>query len=73
MKFHGVNRNTQDTDIWLASNNINRDIFCTSLLDLGCSEKEISSIKDEDFTNVFKLTIGAAPDTIDCLTIVHHN
>ena len=73
MNFHGVNRSTQDTDIWLAPTNVNRDLFCRSLLELGYSEEEIGHIGAEDFSDIFKCTIGEMPDIIDCLTIVHHN
>lgn len=71
INFHGVNRSTQDLDIWLAPTNINKGLFYNALLDLDYAENEISDLKNEDFTNFFKCTIGEMPDTIDCLTIVH--
>jgi len=73
INFHGVSRNTQDMDIWLAPTNENRDVFYKVLLDLGYTEEEISIYKDEDFTTFFKCEIGEMPNTIDCLTIVHPN
>lgn len=73
VNFHGVNRSTQDMDIWLAPTNNNRDLFYKALLDLKYTENEISDLKNQDFTNIFKCTIGEMPDTIDCLTIVHPN
>lgn len=73
VNFHGVNRNTQDMDIWLAPTNQNRDLFYNVLLDLGYTDEEIQDLKNEDFTGVFKCTIGEMPDTIDCITSVHHN
>ena len=73
VNFHGVNRSTQDMDIWLAPTNNNRDLFYNALLDLKYTENEISDLKNQDFTNIFKCTIGEMPDTIDCLTIVHPN
>ena len=73
VNFHGVNRATQDMDIWLAPTNINRDLFYNVLLDLKYTEGEIDALKDEDFTTIFKCTIGEMPDTIDCLTVVHPN
>jgi hypothetical protein len=73
VNFHGVIRNTQDMDIWLAPTNENRDLFYKVLLDLGYTENEISDYKDEDFTTFFKCEIGEMPYTIDCLTIVHPN
>ncbi|MEO6850389.1 MAG: hypothetical protein ABI203_06065 [Mucilaginibacter sp.] len=71
VNFHGVNRSTQDMDIWLAPTNTNRDLFYNVLLDLEYTENEISDLKGEDFTSFFKCTIGELPGTIDCLTIVH--
>jgi hypothetical protein len=71
INFHGVERNTSDMDIWLAPTNENRDLFYKVLLDLKYTEEEIQNLKEEDFTGIFKCTIGEAPDTIDCLTVVH--
>lgn len=73
VNFHGVVRNTQDMDIWLAPNNGNRDLFYSALLDIGYTEEEISDYRQEDFTTFFKCSIGEMPFTIDCLTIVHPN
>jgi hypothetical protein len=73
VNFHGVNRSTQDMDIWLAPTNENRDLFYKVLLDLEYTEEEVGAIKDEDFTAIFKCTIGDTPDIIDCLTVVHPN
>jgi hypothetical protein len=73
VNFHGVNRNTQDMDIWLAPTNQNRDQFYNVLLDLKYTEEEIADLKAEDFTSIFKCSIGEMPNTIDCLTIVHPN
>lgn len=33
INFHGVNRSTQDMDIWLAPTNQNRDLFYNVLLE----------------------------------------
>jgi hypothetical protein len=73
VNFHGVNRNTQDMDIWLAPTNQNRDRFYNVLLDLQYTDEEISDLKNEDFTTFFKCSIGEMPYTIDCLTVVHPN
>jgi len=73
VNFHGVNRNTQDMDIWLAPTNQNRDRFYNVLLDLQYTDEEISDLKNADFTTFFKCSIGEMPYTIDCLTIVHPN
>jgi hypothetical protein len=73
VNFHGVARNTQDMDIWLAPTNKNRDLFYNVLLDLGYTEEEIADYRDEDFTAIFKCSIGEMPYTIDCLTYVHPN
>jgi hypothetical protein len=71
VNFHGVIRNTQDMDIWLAPTNENRDLFYKVLLDLNYTEEEVSGIKEEDFTTFFKCEIGEMPYTVDCLTFVH--
>jgi hypothetical protein len=71
VNFHGVIRNTQDMDIWLAPTNENRDQFYKVLLDLGYTNEEIVEYKDQDFTTFFKCSIGEMPNTIDCLTFVH--
>jgi hypothetical protein len=73
VNFHGVIRNTQDMDIWLAPTNKNRDAFYNVLLDLGYTDEEIVDYKNQDFTTFFKCSIGEMPNTIDCLTIVHPN
>lgn len=73
VNFHGIIRNTQDMDIWLAPTNENRDIFYNALLEIGYSEKEISDYRNEDFTAFFKCEIGEYPHTVDCLTYVHPN
>ena len=71
INFHGVIRNTQDMDIWLAPTNENRDLFYNVLLDLEYTEEEIVDYKEQDFTSIFKCSIGEMPYTIDCLTYVH--
>jgi hypothetical protein len=71
VNFHGYIRNTQDMDIWLAPTNENRDLFYQVLLDLGYTEEEIPEYKEQDFTSIFKCSIGALPQAIDCLTYVH--
>jgi hypothetical protein len=73
VNFHGVSRNTQDMDIWLAPTNENRDFFYKVLIDIGYTEEEIIDYKNEDFTTFFKCEIGEMPYTIDCLTFVHPN
>ncbi len=40
VNFHGIIRNTQDMDIWLAPTNENSDLFYKVLLDLGYTEEE---------------------------------
>jgi hypothetical protein len=40
---------------------------------MGYSEKEIDDIRDEDFTTYFICSLGARPNVIDVLTIVHHS
>jgi hypothetical protein len=42
INFHGVIRNTQDMDIWLAPTNQNRNLFCNVLIDLGYTQEELT-------------------------------
>ncbi|HEY4323328.1 MAG TPA: hypothetical protein VGN20_05060 [Mucilaginibacter sp.] len=60
-------------DIWLAPTNENRDLFYKVWLDLKYTESEIGTLRNENFTTIFKCKIGEMPDTIDCLTVVHPN
>lgn len=39
---------------------------------MGYSESEFEDIKKEDFTSRFMCTLGARPNVIDVLTILHH-
>lgn len=71
VNFHGVNRNTQDMDIWLAPTNENKVSFIKTLIDIGYTEEEVADLNNEDFTQIFKCSIGEMPYTIDCLTYVH--
>ena len=45
INFHGVNRNTQDMDIWLAPTNQNRDLFYNVLRDRVIQKKRSKSTK----------------------------
>jgi hypothetical protein len=71
VNFYGVNRTTQDMDLWLAPTNENKDNFKTTLLDLGYQKDELEDLDESDFTipQVFSVWIGNEP--LDCLTVVH--
>ena len=42
------------------------------MLSMGYTESEFEEIKNEDFTTYFMCSIGARPNIIDVLTILHH-
>jgi hypothetical protein len=42
------------------------------MLCMGYSDNEIDDIKNKDFTTYFMCTLGARPNVINVLTIVHH-
>ncbi len=71
VNYYGFHRVTEDMDIWIAPTHENKRRFLDTLLCMGYSEDEISYIKDEDFTTYFMVTLGARPNVIDVLTIVH--
>ncbi len=73
VNFYGYNRNTNDMDIWLAPDNINRDAFINTLLCMNYTENEISPLRKEDFTVPFVGTVGSADSAIDVLTFVHRS
>ncbi|SFQ41919.1 hypothetical protein [Parafilimonas terrae] len=68
VNYHGYNRNTRDLDVWLQPTNINRDIFIKTLLCMNYSEQEVAPLYEEDFTGLFKATIGPYDASIDFLT-----
>lgn len=73
VNYYGYNRNTGDMDIWLAPNNENKEAFINTLLCMNYTEKEVSPLKNEDFTKPFIGTVGSAEAKMDVLTVVHHS
>jgi hypothetical protein len=73
VNYYGFHRMTQDLDVWIAPTNENRNCFLNSMLCMGYNENEIEDIKNEDFTTYFMCTLGARPNVIDVLTILHHS
>lgn len=72
VNYYGYNRNTDDTDVWLAPTNENKKAFMDTLLCMNYSEQEVSPLNNEDFTTGFMGVINAGDSPIDVLTIVHH-
>lgn len=72
VNFYGVNRTTQDMDLWLAPTSENRDRFSEALQEMGYQKEELDDLEEADFTMplVFSVWIGKEP--LDCLTVVHH-
>jgi hypothetical protein len=73
VNYYGYHRVTEDLDIWIAPTEDNKKAFLDTMLCMGYSEKEIDDIRDEDFTTYFICSLGARPNVIDVLTIVHHS
>ena len=72
VNYYGFHRSTEDLDIWIAPTNENKKCFFNTMLCMGYTESEFDDIKDEDFTTYFVCTLGAMPNVIDVLTILHH-
>ena len=72
VNYYGYHRATEDLDIWIAPINENKKCFFNTMLCMGYTESEFDDIKDEDFTTYFVCTLGAMPNVIDVLTILHH-
>ena len=68
MNYYGYNRNTRVMDVWLEPTNTNRDAFIQTLLCMNYSEQEVALLYAEDFTRLFKATIGPYDASIDFLT-----
>ncbi len=73
VNYFGYHRSTEDLDVWIAPTVENKKKFLNTMLCMGYSETEIDDIRNEDFTTYFMCTLGARPNVIDILTIVHHN
>ncbi|MEP7144173.1 MAG: hypothetical protein ABI707_14920 [Ferruginibacter sp.] len=72
VNYYGFHRMTEDLDIWIAPTNKNKECFFNTMLCMGYTESEFDDIKNEDFTTHFMCTLGARPNVIDVLTILHH-
>lgn len=59
--------------IWIAPTNENKECFLNTLRCMKYSERELKTIKEEDFSTYFKCTLGEPPFIIDILTIIHKN
>ena len=68
VNYYGYNRNTRDMDVWLEPTNTNRDAFIQTLLCMNYGEQEVAPLCAEDFTGLFKATIGPYDASIDFLT-----
>lgn len=73
VNYYGFHRATEDLDIWIAPTNENKKCFFDTMLCMGYTESEFDYIKNEDFTTYFMCTLGARPNVIDVLTIVHNS
>ena len=71
VNYYGYNRNTHDLDIWLAPTNENRDNFIKTLICMGYSKGEVSSLYDDDFTKHFVSSVGSNLALLEFLTYVH--
>ena len=73
VNYYGYHRMTQDLDIWIAPTNVNKECFFNTLLCMGYTESEFEDIRKEDFTTYFMCTLGARPNVIDVVTILHRS
>ena len=73
VNYYGYHRATEDLDIWIAPTNENKKCFFNTMLCMGYSKDEFVEIEKEDFTTYFMCSLGARPNVIDILTIIHHN
>lgn len=72
VNYYGFHRATQDLDIWIAPTNENKKCFFDTILCMGYTDSEFEDIKNEDFTTYFMCSLGARPNVIDIITIIHH-
>ncbi len=72
VNYYGYHRMTEDLDIWIAPTSDNKNCFLNTMLCMGYTESELYDLKKEDFTTYFMCSLGARPNVIDILTIVHH-
>ena len=72
VNYYGYHRMTEDLDIWIAPTNDNKNSFFNTMLCMGYTESELDDLRKEDFTTYFMCSLGARPNVIDVITIVHH-
>jgi hypothetical protein len=72
VNLHGVQRVTQDMDIWLAPTNENRERFGEVLLKIGYTREELSELHELDFTRSTVFTAWVGKESVDCMNYVHH-
>jgi len=72
VNYYGYHRMTEDLDIWIAPTNDNKSCFLNTMLCMGYTESELGDLRNEDFTTYFMCSLGARPNVIDIITIVHH-
>lgn len=73
VNYYGYHRMTEDLDVWIAPTNKNKNIFLNTMLCMGYTENELNDMKNEDFTSYFMCSLGARPNVIDVITILHHS
>ncbi len=73
VNYYGYHRMTEDLDVWIAPTNENKNIFLNTMLCMGYTENELNDIKNEDFTSYFMCSLGARPNVIDVITILHYS
>ena len=73
VNYYGFHRMTEDLDVWIAPTNENKNCFLKTMQCMGYTENEFEEIKNEDFTSYFMCTLGARPNVIDVITILHHS
>lgn len=72
VNYYGYIRNTDDMDIWLAPDNINKQAFIDTLLCMKYPAEEVAALHEKDFTTYFMGSIGSDESKIDVITIVHY-
>lgn len=72
VNLHGVQRVTQDMDIWLEPTDENRNRFGEVLMKIGYSREELSELYELDFTRSTVFTAWVGKESVDCLNYVHH-
>lgn len=73
VNYYGYNRNTKDMDVWIEPINENILLFIKTLLCMKYSERVVSALNEEDFTQPFMGTFGSNGSDKDILTIVLHS